>query len=70
MIYGTMLSFIAACIIVLAASFWQAMDELDERKKLVTDIVSATRNFLQGFWRLPGMNWIHRRIFPSADLEK
>jgi len=69
MIFGTMLSFIAACIIVLAASFWQEMDELDERKILVTDIVSATRNFLQGLWRLPGMNWVHKRIFPSADLD-
>jgi len=70
MIFGTILSFIAACIIVLAASVWQGMDELDERKKLVTDIVSATRNYLHGFWRLPGMNWVHRRVFPSADLGK
>ena len=70
MIYGTILSFIAACIIVLAASYWQGMDELDERKKLVTDIVSEARNFLQRFWRLPGMYWVHRRVFPAADLDK
>jgi uncharacterized protein involved in exopolysaccharide biosynthesis len=44
MIFGTMLSFIAACIYVLAASFWQGMDEQDERKILVTDIVSNTLN--------------------------
>ncbi len=69
MIFGTMLSFVAACIIVLADSFWRGMDELDERKKLVTDIVRTTRNFLQGFWRLPGMNWVHRRVFPSAHLD-
>ena len=66
MICGTMLSFIAACIYVLAASFWQGIDERDERKILVTDIVSATRNFLQRFWRLPGMSWVHRRVFPSV----
>jgi uncharacterized protein involved in exopolysaccharide biosynthesis len=70
MIFGTMLSFIAACIYVLATAFWQEIDELDERKILVTDIVSAMQNFLQGFWRIPGMNWVHRRVFPSADLDK
>jgi hypothetical protein len=70
MIFGTMLSFIAACIYVLAASLWQGIDELDERKILVTDIVSEVQDFLQGFWRLPGLNWFHRRVFPAADLDK
>jgi uncharacterized protein involved in exopolysaccharide biosynthesis len=43
-IIGAMLSLLVACIYVLAASFWQGMDELDERKKLVTEIVSSTLN--------------------------
>jgi capsule polysaccharide export protein KpsE/RkpR len=70
MISGTMLSFLAACIYVLATSFWQGIDERDERKILVTDIASTARNFLQGFWRLPGMNWVHRRVFSTAGSDK
>jgi uncharacterized protein involved in exopolysaccharide biosynthesis len=60
-IFGTMLSTFAACILVLATSFWEKMDPHDERKKLVEEIVGTTLNSQHWFWSLPGMSWIHSR---------
>jgi uncharacterized protein involved in exopolysaccharide biosynthesis len=39
---GAILSLFAACILVLAASSWEAMDPQDDPKKLVTEILRAT----------------------------
>jgi uncharacterized protein involved in exopolysaccharide biosynthesis len=60
-IFGTMLSTFAACILVLAASLWEKMDTHDERKKLVEEIVGTTLNPQHWFWSFPGMSRIHSR---------
>jgi uncharacterized protein involved in exopolysaccharide biosynthesis len=43
-ILGAMGSLFVACIFVVAISAWEAMDSQDERKKLVTEIVSTMRH--------------------------
>ena len=66
-ILGTILSLFAACILVLATSFWEEMDAQDERKELVTELVSIVRSTQQRLWGLPGMRWVHARLKGSAQ---
>jgi uncharacterized protein involved in exopolysaccharide biosynthesis len=64
-IAGALLSLAAALIAVFTTSVWEEMDERDERKMFVVELVGAMKSGFGRFWSLPGMSWVHTRLTRS-----
>lgn len=63
--FGAILSFAVACALVLMGMIWEGMDPEGETKRLIADAAGTVRDSRRWYWRLPGMNWIHRRLTKS-----
>lgn len=59
---GIALSFIVACIVVLAGMIWEGMDAQREPKRLITEAVRGALDSRRWYWRLPGTKWVRRRL--------
>jgi capsule polysaccharide export protein KpsE/RkpR len=64
---GTMLSLLAAFILVRAATFWEGLRVQDERRKLVMEIAGAVQPVLQWLGRLPGLRLIYARSSGTGE---
>jgi capsule polysaccharide export protein KpsE/RkpR len=62
---GAILSFAFACALVFTGMIWEGMDPEGETKRLVTDAATVVMDSKRWYWRLPAMNWIHRRLTRS-----
>jgi capsule polysaccharide export protein KpsE/RkpR len=66
LILGTILSLLAATVAVIAHSVWENMDAEDERKKLASELINPTLEFLAWLRRSPGLAWIYARLARRA----
>jgi capsule polysaccharide export protein KpsE/RkpR len=64
---GAILSLFTMCILVLAASSWEAMDPQDDPKKLVTEILRATLRSQEWPLRLLATSWARVRFRGSKQ---
>lgn len=64
---GAILSLVVACIVVVAGMIWEEMDDEDEPKRLITDVVRRAMNPRWRIWALPGMSWVHRHLTGSEQ---
>jgi len=58
-IFGAMLSLLMALVSVQLAYRWEAMSEVDERKRFVKDAVEIVGNYRERLISLPGVRWIY-----------
>jgi capsule polysaccharide export protein KpsE/RkpR len=59
---GSLLSFIASCISVVAVTIWEGMAQEEEPKKLIYDIADAVFDRHRWYWSIPGLRWIYGRL--------
>jgi uncharacterized protein involved in exopolysaccharide biosynthesis len=58
-ISGEMLSLLLACISVRLTYYWETMDVVDERKKIVIDAIGVTRKYRERFRDLPVISRVY-----------
>lgn len=58
---GALLSFLVACVTVVAQTVWEKMDPQEEPKKLILEIADAVVDRRHWYWSLPGMRGIRKR---------
>jgi len=59
---GAIVSFAFACGLVLIGTIWDGMDPEGETRRLVSDAAQGVMDSGRWYWKLPGMNWIHKRL--------